>query len=129
MIPVITDRRVRSISARFPMSPEFVHTFKRHKGLLLAASMTVGLGWAVMHGAQGWRELREKHELIRDLEQQNAELEQEIEIRRERIDRLQNGDSELDLEIRKLNLLRPGETTFMLPDAEKKKPEQKQAPR
>jgi len=54
------------------------------------------------------------------LEERNAALAHENELRRERLKRLQDSPSEQEMEIRKqLKLLRPGETTFILPDAPK----------
>ena len=44
----------------------------------------------------------------------------EIERRKERIQRLEKNSTEQEMEIRKqLKLLRPGETTFILPEAPK----------
>jgi len=64
--------------------------------------------------------LMAKHREIRQLEEQNATLAHEIEMRKERIKRLENSASEQEMEIRKqLKLLRPGETTFILPDQPK----------
>jgi hypothetical protein len=64
--------------------------------------------------------LLEKHREVRRLEEQNAALAHEIEMRKERIQRLESSASEQEMEIRKqLKLLRPGETTFILPDQPK----------
>lgn len=61
--------------------------------------------------------LMEKRREIRELEEQNANLQREIQRKRERIDRLKNSPSEQEMEIRKqLKLLRPGETSFILPE-------------
>ena len=62
----------------------------------------------------------EKRREIRQLQEQNAALTREIEHRRDRIRRLEDSRSEQEMEIRKqLKLLRPGETTFILPDGPK----------
>lgn len=62
----------------------------------------------------------ERRSEIRRLEERNADLAHENELRRERLKRLQDSPSEQEMEIRKqLKLLRPGETTFILPDAPK----------
>lgn len=61
--------------------------------------------------------LMEKRREIRELEEQNANLQREIQRMRERIERLKNSPSEQEMEIRKqLKLLRPGETSFILPE-------------
>ena len=60
-----------------------------------------------------WRE-------IRRLEEENANLQRENDYRRERIKKLRESPSEQELEIRKqLKLLRPGETSFILPEQPK----------
>jgi cell division protein FtsB len=111
------------------MSSALSHSLKRHKNLMLTAASLAVLVWAAFHGKAGLEELREKHRRIQELEQQNAALEQEVAARRERIQRLANNPEEQDLEIRKLNLLKPGETTFILPGAEKQRLEEQKGGR
>ena len=83
--------------------------------LLLAGTVGVYI-WIAIKGPQGLQTLLEKHQEIRQLEEQNANLRLENERRRERIGRLADSQSEQEMEIRKqLKLLRPGETTFILP--------------
>jgi hypothetical protein len=61
--------------------------------------------------------LFDKRREIQRLEELNAERAHENELRRERLKRLEDSPSEQEMEIRKqLKLLRPGETTFILPD-------------
>jgi cell division protein FtsB len=94
---------------------------KRHKSLLLSTGIVLTLGWAALSGSQGIDGMLEKREQIRQLQEENAELEAENLKRQERIQRLESSPSDQDVEIRKLNMLKQGETTFMLPDAEKKR--------
>jgi cell division protein FtsB len=76
--------------------------------------------WFALQGPQGLPALLEKHREIRRLEEQNAALAHENEMRQDRIKRLESSTSEQEMEIRKqLKLLRPGETTFILPDQPK----------
>jgi cell division protein FtsB len=87
---------------------------------MLAVGLVVAYGWVALRGPQGVEALVEKHREIRELQERNATAAREIERRRERIRRLKESQSEQDMEIRKqLKLLRPGETTFILPDAPK----------
>ncbi len=73
-----------------------------------------------LKGPQGIPALVAKHREIRQLEEQNAAVAHENQLRRERIERLKNSPSEQDMVIRKqLKLQKPGETTFILPDAPK----------
>jgi cell division protein FtsB len=94
---------------------------------MLAVGLVVAYGWVALRGPQGVEALVEKHREIRALEERNANAAREIERRRERIRRLKDSPSEQEMEIRKqLKLLRPGETTFILPDAPKdEKPDSK----
>ena len=76
-----------------------------------------------MRGPQGIEALLEKRREIRQLQEQNAGMVRENKRRRERITRLEESRSEQEMEIRKqLKLVRPGETTFILPDAPKDSP-------
>jgi cell division protein FtsB len=70
-----------------------------------------------LRGPQGLPAVRERWDEIRQLEEQNAGLQRENDYRRDRIKKLESSPSEQELEIRKkLKLLRPGETSFILPD-------------
>ena len=83
-------------------------------------AVVTGYGWIALHGPQGIQALLEKHRMIRELQEQNAAMALENQRRRERITRLKDSPSEQEMEIRKqLKLVRPGETTFILPDAPK----------
>ena len=77
-------------------------------------------GLIALKGPQGIEALLAKHGEIRQLQEQNAALVRENQERRERIKRLKDSPSEQDMEIRKkLKLQKPGETTFILPEAPK----------
>lgn len=77
-----------------------------------------------LKGPQGLQALLEKRKEIRQLQEQNAALTRENERRKERIRRLEDSRSEQEMEIRKqLRLVKPGETTFILPEAGKVSPE------
>jgi cell division protein FtsB len=92
-------------------------------------SYIVGVGllgayaWMALRGPQGIETLLEKHREIRQLQERNATNARENERRRDHIRRLKDSQSEQDMEIRKqLKLVRPGETTFILPDGAKDTP-------
>jgi cell division protein FtsB len=90
------------------------------KGALILLAVVVVYAWIAVSGPQGLQTLLEKHREIRQLQEQNAALTREIEHRRDRIRRLEDSRSEQEMEIRKqLKLLRPGETTFILPEGAK----------
>ena len=92
----------------------------RRAGLILAFAVVVVHGVVAVRGPQGIQALLDKHREIRQLEEHNAAIVRENERRKERIQRLQTSTSEQEMEIRKqLKLLRPGETTFILPEAPK----------
>lgn len=74
--------------------------------------------WMAWRGPQGVGALLESRREIRLLQEKNDALARENQRRRERIRRLEESRSEQEMEIRKqLKLQRPGETTFILPDA------------
>jgi len=92
----------------------------RRGGILVVIGVIGAYGWMALRGPQGVQALTEKHQEIRQLQEQNAAMARENDRRREHIRRLKESPSEQDMEIRKqLKLLRPGETTFILPDAPK----------
>jgi cell division protein FtsB len=89
---------------------------------VVAAALIVGCAYGIvaLRGPQGLPALMEKRREVERLQEQNATLAREIQMKRERITRLMTSSSEQELEIRKqLKLVRPGETTFILPDASK----------
>jgi cell division protein FtsB len=97
--------------------PKLIQAAARRKGRLFTACLAGGYLWIALRGPQGLGALLEKREEIRQLEEQNASLARENERRRDHIRRLEDSQSEQEMEIRKqLKLLRPGETTFILPD-------------
>jgi cell division protein FtsB len=90
--------------------------------LIVMGSFGLVCAYAVvaLRGPQGMPALLEKRREISDLQEQNATLAREVQLKKERIQRLRSSASEQELEIRKqLKLLRPGETSFILPDKEK----------
>jgi cell division protein FtsB len=92
-------------------------------GFVLVIVAVAAYGWVALSGPQGISSLLEKHRLIRELQEKNATTALENERRKEHIRRLKESPSEQQMEIRKqLKLQRPGETTFILPDAPKDAP-------
>lgn len=87
---------------------------------MIAIGVVAAYGWMALRGPQGIQALTAKHREIRQLQEQNAAMALENERRREHIRRLKVSPGEQDMEIRKqLKLLRPGETTFILPETPK----------
>jgi cell division protein FtsB len=94
---------------------------KRILGLFLTVAILGAYALTALRGPQGLQALFEKYREIRTLEAQNAAAVVENQRRRERIEQLRSNTSEQEMEIRRqLKLLRPGETTFILPDAPKR---------
>jgi len=92
----------------------------RRAGYIIAFALIVVYGLVALRGPQGVSALLDKRQEVRQLEEQNAAKAAENERRRERIRRLEQSSTEQEMEIRKqLKLLRPGETTFILPDSPK----------
>src|SRR5271155_3812859 len=92
----------------------------RRAVILVAFALIGAYGLAALRGPQGLPALREKWNEIRQFEVENANLQRENDYRRDRIKKLESNPSEQELEIRKkLKLLRPGETSFILPEQPK----------
>lgn len=97
-----------------------MNPFVRRVILVVAFGLLGAYGVVALRGPQGIPALREKWDEIRKLEEENANLQRENDYRRDRIRKLEASPSDQELEIRKkLKLLRPGETTFILPDQPK----------
>jgi cell division protein FtsB len=95
-----------------------LHYLIRRAAVLIVFVLVGVYGYISLRGPQGIPALMDKWREIRKLEEDNANLQRENDYRRERIKKLQESPSEQELEIRKqLKLLRPGETSFILPDA------------
>ena len=86
-------------------------------GFVTAAAVLAAYAFIAFRGPQGVSALAEKRSQIRQLQEQNADLGREIQLKRDRINRLKFSQAEQELEIRKrLKLQRPGEMDFVLPD-------------
>ena len=95
-------------------------TAVRRIAYLIVFALIGVYAYVALRGPQGIPALLDKRNEIRKLEENNANLQRENEYRRDRIRKLQESTSEQELEIRKkLKLLRPGETSFILPDQPK----------
>lgn len=87
---------------------------------LIVFILVAAYGYYALRSPQGLPALREKWTEIRGMEEDNAALQRENDYRRKRIEKLESNPAEQELEIRKkLKLLRPGETSFILPDQPK----------
>src|SRR5215469_5376934 len=89
--------------------------------VLIAFAALVGTyGYLTLSRPQGIPALHGKWNEIRKMEEENAALQRENDYRHKRIEKLRDNTSEQELEIRKkLKLLRPGETSFILPEQPK----------
>jgi cell division protein FtsB len=97
-----------------------LHHLIRRTAVLIVFVLIGVYGYMSLRGPQGVPALMDKWREIRRLEEENASLQRENDYRRDRIKKLQDSPSEQELEIRKqLKLLRPGETSFILPDQPK----------
>ncbi|MGQ9634110.1 MAG: hypothetical protein ACUVXB_07665 [Bryobacteraceae bacterium] len=87
---------------------------------LLSGMAVIGLAIYRLAGPQGIRLLIEKHREIRTFEKGNLEIERELKERLERLRRLEEDSSEVEAEIRKQwRLQKKDETTFLLPEPKK----------
>lgn len=94
-------------------------SFSRTSKYVLGFAVAGVYGWIALRGPLGIQSLLDKRQEIRSLQEQNTNMAREIERRKDRIRRLSDSPSEQEMEIRKqLKLLKPGETTFILQDAQ-----------
>jgi len=82
---------------------------------VLTLLLIVGYAVVTLRGPRGIAAYLEKQRQIHELEKRNAGLAQEIERKRERIQRLTNDPAEQELEIReRLKLVHPKDKVFIL---------------
>ncbi len=75
----------------------------------------------VLRGPNGIPGMFDKRRLVREYEISNQQLEREIEQKQERIRRLENDPAEQEMEIRqRMKLARPGEKIYILGDGKSK---------
>jgi cell division protein FtsB len=92
---------------------------------LIVFALIGAYGLVELRSPQGIPALKQRWVEIRKLEEENANLQRENDYRRDRIKKLEGSVSEQELEIRKkLKLLRPGETSFILPEQPKRPSDQ-----
>lgn len=89
----------------------------RSIGVLAAVSICGVYLLLAMRGPLGLPALQGKWHEIRQMQLENDTLRRDVDMRRDRIQRLENNTAEQELEIRKqLKMTRPGETVFILPE-------------
>lgn len=94
------------------MKPAFYRAGRALLFVAIAAFLFFGL-----HVPQGIADLEAKHQTIRRLQKENADLNKELEEKRERVRKLRDSRSEQELEIRKqLRYQREGETSIIVPE-------------
>jgi len=92
-------------------------------GILAVVALLCAYIYSTLQGPQGISALAAKREEIRALQEENANLKQDVEAKSERIRQLKESQSEQELEIRKrMKLVKPGETVFIITDKHVPKP-------
>jgi cell division protein FtsB len=84
---------------------------------LAAVAALIGLGAyaaITLRGPQGISALAEKRHEIRQLEDENATLQRDIEAKRQRIERLKHDPMTQELELEKLGLVHKNDTQFKI---------------
>jgi cell division protein FtsB len=97
-------------------------------GFGIALALAGLLVFVTLRGPHGLPALHEKEQRARELQEQNAKLARENQLKRDHIRKLRENQSEQELEIRRrLKLLKEKETTFIIQDPQHdKKPAQPQ---
>ena len=97
------------------MPPVFRKSSLRNVGVAMVCSVVGAYAWMAFRGPQGIPALFSKYEEIRKVQQENANLAQEVEMRRKRIERFTKSQEEQELEFRKrLDMMKPDETQFKI---------------
>jgi cell division protein FtsB len=90
---------------------------------LIAFVLVAGYAYVTLRGPKGVQALVDKQAQIRQMEKRNADLDKEIERKREHIKRLGDNPAEQELEIReRLKLVHPNEKVFITGPPEKPEP-------
>jgi len=95
-------------------------TFPKLAGALLVLG---GLSYAFVElsGPDGVHAMIEKRRQVRDLEAENDRLQREIDLKRQRIERLETDPAEQEIEIRRrLKLAGPNEKVFIIGESGEK---------
>lgn len=90
---------------------------RRYLRPLVALAALMGLGayaTIMLRGPQGISAWTEKRRQIRAMEEQNANLQRDIDLKKERIEKLKNDPSTQELELEKLGLLHKNDTQFKI---------------
>ena len=91
---------------------------------LIALLTVASYAFMTLRGPKGVHALFDKQAQIREMEKRNADLDKEIERKREHIKRLSDNPSEQELEVReRLKLVHPNEKVFITGPPEKSAPE------
>lgn len=90
---------------------------KKHKISWIVGALVVACGFSAVRGLQGGAGPFEIFHQIREMQQQNRDLEVKIQEKQERLRRFSEGRSESELEVkRRLKYLNPGERQVVLPE-------------
>ena len=97
-----------------------MHPLLRRLAICAAFTLAAVYCLVALRGPQGVDALLEKHEQIREMEEENASLARENERLRQRNKDLRNSQAAQEQEIReKLGRTRKGERSFVIPDEKK----------
>lgn len=89
----------------------------------IAFFLVVSYAYVTLRGPKGVQALFDKQAQIRQMEKRNADLDKQIERKREHIKRLGDNPSEQELEIRdRLKFVHPNEKVFITGPPEKSEP-------
>jgi len=80
----------------------------------MALAMAIVYAFFTMRGPRGISAWMEKRQEIREMEERNATLSRENQLKREYIERLSQSEADQEIEIRRrLKLVKPNEKVFM----------------
>jgi len=89
-------------------------------GRVVAFCAIAVLAFFGLHVPQAIGTLKEKHEAIRQIQKQNADLEKDLAEKRDRVRKLRDSRTEQEMEVRRqLRYQREGETSIYVPGQKK----------
>jgi len=116
MAQVITSHTHRGTSSRFVRICEQIYTGRRRVATGAAAVLAVALGYHVIFGQNGLTAYEQKRQNAVRLDKELGSLQQENDLLKGHVDRLQNDPSAIEHQAREeLHYTRPGEVIYTLP--------------
>ena len=108
--------------------PDMLRQYLRPLAALAALTGLAAYATIMLRGPQGIHAWSEKRHEIQSLEEQNANLQRDINAKKERIEKLKNDPATQELELEKLGLVHKDDTQFKIAGKRPSTPDPKHSP-